>query len=70
MREYNPVYYGDIEIEWARLDKLPEDDVPVEISETAWQDSSEDVAAKESETYVPNEDSGVGEGVGEWNEFV
>ncbi|KIK23468.1 hypothetical protein PISMIDRAFT_100334, partial [Pisolithus microcarpus 441] len=49
----NPKYYGAIEISSERLQSLPEDDVPVEISSVIRQSDNVSIIDQESEGYVP-----------------
>ncbi len=51
LKEHNKKYYGDIEIERARLEALPDDDVPVEIFANIRQDATEGMATRESAGY-------------------
>ncbi|KIK29098.1 hypothetical protein PISMIDRAFT_6979 [Pisolithus microcarpus 441] len=57
----NPKYYGAIEISRERLQSLPEDDVPVEISSVIRQSDDVGIVEQESEGYVPvdNEEADV-----------
>lgn len=56
LRMHNPKYYGDINIDKARLDNLPEDDVPVEIMANIWQSTDTGIVEQESAGYVPQDD--------------
>ena len=47
----NPKYYGDIEITNARLDALPEDDIPFELLINIHQETSSHLATMESASY-------------------
>ncbi|THH12700.1 hypothetical protein EW146_g7451 [Bondarzewia mesenterica] len=57
LKTHNPKYYGDIEIDEGRLNMLPVDDIPDELTATVRQ--SEDVSSVEEESagYVPREDA-------------
>ena len=53
---HNPKYYGDINIDKAHLDNLPEDDVPVEIMANIRQSTDTGIVEQESAGYVPQDD--------------
>ncbi|EIM90060.1 uncharacterized protein STEHIDRAFT_52210 [Stereum hirsutum FP-91666 SS1] len=56
LREHNPKYYGDIEIDEERLRALPEDDVPEEVLANVRQTEDVGVLLEESGAgYVPDE---------------
>ncbi len=54
LKVHNPKYYGDIQIQNARLDLLPLDDVPHEILDMVRQDETSGAAERESAGYVPD----------------
>lgn len=56
LKEHNPKYYGDVEIDEERLQSLPEDDVPDEILATVRQDDQVGTTEKESAGYIPRYD--------------
>ena len=51
LKQNNSQYYGDIVVDEARLDSLPEDDVPEEVLVTLRQET--DLSVIEEDTYVP-----------------
>ena len=52
LKNHNP-FYSDIGISMERLQDLPEDDVPNEISSIVRHENDENVAVRESEGYAP-----------------
>jgi hypothetical protein len=65
LKENNPKYYGDIEIDESRLGMLPEDDVPDEVRVNMRQETDDLVLNLESDGYVPehnNEDDSYDQG--------
>ncbi|PSS37626.1 hypothetical protein PHLCEN_2v553 [Hermanssonia centrifuga] len=54
LKTNNPKYYGEITIDMARLNILPEDDVPIEITGVARQTEDEEVILAEHTGYVPD----------------
>ncbi len=58
LKTHNPKYYGDIQIQNARLDMLPLDDVPNEILDVVRQDQTSGAAERESDGYVPDGEEG------------
>lgn len=54
LKNNNRKYYGDIQIDSARMQELPEDDVPVEIMANIRQEQSEGLAAQEKAGYGDN----------------
>lgn len=56
LKDNNPCYYGDIQIEETRLAALPEDDVPIEISATARQQTDYTAVQLESAGYAHQAD--------------
>ncbi|KAF8425808.1 hypothetical protein L210DRAFT_3615050 [Boletus edulis BED1] len=52
----NNVLYRDIEISPERLESLPEDDIPLELSAIIRHEPDEDVGRREKEGYVPEDD--------------
>ncbi|KAJ7246450.1 hypothetical protein C8J57DRAFT_1438210 [Mycena rebaudengoi] len=50
---YNPKYYGHITIDAARIQALPEDDVPVAITGVIRQSTDTGIIEQESDGYVP-----------------
>jgi hypothetical protein len=66
LRENNPKYYGDIEIDESRLALLPADDVPPEVLVNLRHEPDESAINAESDGYVPwvdDDDGGQGEGM-------
>ena len=57
LKEHNPKYYGDIEISEARMESLPEDDVPEEIATVIRQSEDVGVVEEESNGYIPQDDN-------------
>ncbi|GJE99317.1 hypothetical protein PsYK624_155710 [Phanerochaete sordida] len=55
LKANNPKYYGDIAIDEARLEALPEDDVPEEITALVRQSTDISVVDEESAGYVPDD---------------
>ena len=55
LKENNPKYYGDIDINPDRLRALPIDDIPVEILGIIRQSKDVDIIQQESAGYVPTE---------------
>lgn len=53
MKQHNPKYYGDIEISDSRIQQLPDDGVPEEISSLVCQSTDTGIVDQESEGYVP-----------------
>lgn len=56
LKEHNPKYYGDIDINSDRLRLLPDDDIPEEILSVVRQSSDVDVVDQEGAGYIPLED--------------
>ncbi|KAI6131340.1 hypothetical protein EV401DRAFT_1850398 [Pisolithus croceorrhizus] len=56
LQQNNPKYYGSIEIDASRLEDLPVDDVPIEISSVIRQLEDTSVVERESDGYVPVDD--------------
>ncbi|KAI6130704.1 hypothetical protein EDD16DRAFT_1700658 [Pisolithus croceorrhizus] len=56
LQQNNPKYYGSIEIDASRLEDLPVDDVPIEISSVIRQSEDTSVVERESDGYVPVDD--------------
>lgn len=56
LKNHNPLY-GDITISMERLVDLPEDDVPSDIMAIIRHENDENVALRESEGYIPVDDS-------------
>lgn len=63
LKANNPLY-ADINIADDLLAQLPEDVVPKEIASIIRQETGDDIAARESDGYVPNESYGEGKIVG------
>ena len=57
LKENNPKYYGDIEISASRIDNLPEDNVPEEITSIIQQSDDIGIIEQESEGYVLLDDN-------------
>ncbi|KAM6496781.1 hypothetical protein JOM56_007254 [Amanita muscaria] len=57
LKEHNPKYYGDIDINSDRLGLLPDDDIPDEILSVVRQSSDVDIVDQEGAGYVPSEAS-------------
>lgn len=55
LHENNPIY-ADIVIDPVRLKDLPDDDVPEELMSVMRREDDDEVARRECESYVPNED--------------
>ncbi|GJF00154.1 hypothetical protein PsYK624_164330 [Phanerochaete sordida] len=55
LKANNPKYYGDIDISEERLQALPEDDVPEEITAVVRQSTDLSVIDEESAGYVPQD---------------
>ena len=55
LKENNPKYYGQIEINSERLQALPINDIPVEILSIVRQSNDVDMIVQESAGYVPTE---------------
>ena len=53
----NNKFYHNLEISEERLNALPEDNVPEELLAITRQESSPDLAEREREGYVPEDDS-------------
>ncbi|KAI5989034.1 hypothetical protein EDD15DRAFT_2171905, partial [Pisolithus albus] len=53
LKENNPKYYGKLDISPDRLQSLPEDDVPSEISAVIRQSEDTGILDQESDGYVP-----------------
>ena len=56
LKENNPKYYGNVEIDVNRLNCLPEDDIPVELLSIVRQSKEVEVVVEESAGYVPGDD--------------
>ncbi|KIN94543.1 hypothetical protein M404DRAFT_90965, partial [Pisolithus tinctorius Marx 270] len=56
LKKNNTKYYGDIQISSQRLDALPTDDVPLEISSVLRQSEDVHIVDEEGEGYVPMDD--------------
>lgn len=56
LKDHNPKYYGNIEISNSRIQQLPEDDVPEEISSLVRQSTDTGIIDQESEGYVPRDE--------------
>ncbi|KIK28379.1 hypothetical protein PISMIDRAFT_91012, partial [Pisolithus microcarpus 441] len=56
LKKHNPKYYGEVEISNNRLQDLPEDDIPVEISSVIRQSDDVGIIEQESQGYVPQDD--------------
>ncbi|KIN95600.1 hypothetical protein M404DRAFT_100163, partial [Pisolithus tinctorius Marx 270] len=59
LKKNNTKYYGDIQISSQRLDALPTDDVPLEISSVLRQSEDVHIVDEEGEGYVPMDDDEV-----------
>ena len=57
LHDNNPIY-GDIVIDHTRLNDLPVDDVPDELLAVIRQENDDDVAVRERESYLVNEEVG------------
>ncbi|KIJ13524.1 hypothetical protein PAXINDRAFT_13640 [Paxillus involutus ATCC 200175] len=57
LKEHNAKYYGNIEISVSRIESLPEDDVPQEITSIIRQSDDVGIVDQESEGYVPVDDN-------------
>ena len=55
LKNNNPIY-ADINIDQCRLAELPEDDVPEELLAVVRQEEDEDLADKERESYLVEDD--------------
>lgn len=55
LKRHNPTYYGDITIDNARLEDLPEDDVPLSIASNVHLETNITVLDSENDTYVPTD---------------
>lgn len=53
LKQHNPKYYGNIKISDSRIQQLPDDDVPEEISSLVRQSTDTGIVDQESEGYVP-----------------
>lgn len=58
LKTHNPKYYGNLDIDPTRLQRLPEDDVPVEIEAIVRHNEDELIVEQESQGYVPPDDEG------------
>lgn len=56
LKQNNPKYYGDIQVDEQRLASLPEDDVPIEVEAIVRQNMDDGLVDQESEGYVPEDD--------------
>ena len=56
LKENNPKYYGHIEIDSSRIEKLPEDDIPLEILGIVRQSADVGLVDQESAGYVLADD--------------
>jgi len=56
LKTNNPKYYGHIEIDANRLQQLPEDDVPIELTSIIRHSSDTGIIEQESAGYVPVEE--------------
>lgn len=57
LKTHNPRYYGDVDIDPSRLERLPEDDVPLEIEAIVRQNEDGLIVDQESQGYVPKDDT-------------
>jgi hypothetical protein len=57
LKTNNPKYYGGIQIDDARLNNLPDDDVPVEIMGVIRQSTDVESVTQESAGYVTLDDA-------------
>ena len=57
LKENNQKYYGDIDISTPRIESLPEDDVPEEITSILRQSEDVGVIDEESEGYIPQDNN-------------
>ena len=57
LKEHNPKYYGSIEISEAHMQRLPEDDVPEELTSIIRHSEDVGVIEEESNRYVPQDDN-------------
>ena len=67
LKNNNLKYYSEIEISHTNLLSLPEDNVPVKISDIIRQSSDSSIVDIESAGYVPHEDEEATAGKGEFN---
>jgi hypothetical protein len=58
LKENNPKYYGNVEIDFDCLQSLPEDEVPNEELSIVRQSKEIGVVEQESAGYVPVDDEG------------
>jgi hypothetical protein len=58
LKENNPKYYGDVEIDTNRIEALPIDEVPPEILGVVRQSMDAGMIDQESDGYVPVDDEG------------
>jgi hypothetical protein len=56
LKQNNPKYYGNIKISSARIEELPEDDIPQEIIGIVRQSTDLGIVDQESDGYVPDDD--------------
>jgi hypothetical protein len=57
LKRHNSKYYGNIDISAQRIQNLPEDDVPEEITSLIRQSEDTGVVDQESEGYIPPDDN-------------
>ena len=70
LHENNPIY-GDIVIDPVQVNDLPEDDIPDELLAVIQRENDDDVASREHESYLVNEEEAVNDGMNDgWFCFV
>ncbi|KIJ21317.1 hypothetical protein PAXINDRAFT_151862 [Paxillus involutus ATCC 200175] len=70
LKEHNTKYYGDIEISVSRIESLPEDDIPQEITSIIRQSDDVGIVDQESEGYVTVDNNEVPTGPGTGSSLV